>query len=199
MLPRPVACICLLSCFCSPKTRGTGRRSAELQGHRSRVVGGLCPRQGPGMLWGTSLDSWAPHGQAGEHGTCARSARAAAAPAPAPLALLLSVLYAQAAERDQQLLSHTGSGGVCSNTRTSYAKEEAVILPAVRAFSATLPAPFRSYHHFSTVLCSTPLGGHGWLLRGCGLTAVTCCPRCYFLKTLNPSSFSLTGLQGWGV
>lgn len=190
VLPRPLACICLLSCFCSLKTRGdAGWRSAELQGPRNRVVGGLCWRQGPGTLWGTSLDSWAQRGQAEERGTCARSARAAPAPAPAPLALLLSVLHAQAAERDQQLLFHTGSGGVCSNTRTSYAKEEAIILLLVRAFSATLPALFRSYRHFSTVLCSTPLRGHGWLLKGCGLMAVTCCPRWYIAQ--NTQSFIL--------
>ena len=161
--------------FLLSKTRDAGRRSAELQGPRSREARGLWPRQGPGTLWGTSLDAWAQRGQAGGCGTCA-------APAPAPLALLLSVLHARAAERDQQLLSHTGSVGVCSNTTTSYAKEEATANwacshdppPWESLFSH--PTSPVSYHHFSTVLCSTPLRRRGRLLRGCGLTAETCCP-----------------------
>lgn len=74
----------------------------------------------PGDQLGLPGPVWPSRGTCG---TCACSARAAAA--LAPLALLLSALHAQAAEQDRQLLSHTGSVGDCSKTRTSNAKEEA--------------------------------------------------------------------------
>lgn len=101
--------------------------------------------------------------------------------------------------------SHTGSVGVCSKTRTSHAEEEALqtglatmILPLGRAFSATLPAQFRSYHHLSTVLCSTPLRRRGQLLRGCGHTAETCCPRWYTAQNSQSFILIIDGTSGLG-
>lgn len=164
-------------------------------GPQSGVAGGLWPRQGPGTLRGTSLDSVAQHGQAEECGTCACSARAAAAPVLAPLALLVSVLHTQAAERDPQLLSRTGPVGVFSNTRTSYAGEEAVLQPQ----------SFLPYQPGSVLTTTTPHALQHTMQEprmapwGCGLMEETCCPRRYSTQHTRSSSSSLTGLQGWGA
>lgn len=101
VLPSPLADICLLSCFCLPKTLDAGQRHAELHSPRSRVARDLWPSQGPGMLWGTSLGSQTQRGQT-QRCICAPCARAA--PAPAPLALWL-ILDPGVAEQGQQLLS----------------------------------------------------------------------------------------------
>lgn len=130
VLPSPLADICLLSCFCSPKTLDAGQRNAELHSPRSRVPGDLWLSQGPGMLWGTSLGSQAQHGQTQR---CVSVLPLPELLQPQRLLHSGSASWMLGRPSGASSCSHLGSGGVCSHTQPSCAKER--------------PLPWACRHH----------------------------------------------------
>lgn len=195
MLPSPVAYICLLSCFCSPKAREAGRRGAELQGPGSRGARGLWPRQGPGTLWGTVLES--RPGVAKQRDVVPVLAQ--------PELLLLRpwhLSHFRSASCTLGQRSGTRSCSLAGGQREFTATLEramprrrplqiglaATILPLTGAFSATLPAPF-----VPTTTSPGCSAAHRWGGGGGSSGVVVsglrpAAPDDALLKTLNPSS-----------
>lgn len=142
------------------------------------VAGDLWPSQGPGMLWGTGLGSQAQHGQTQRCGTVL----------PVPELLqpqhLLHSGSSWMPRRPSRAssCSHPGSGGVCSHTQPSCAKDRPLPL-GLHTPSSPLRQLFQPSQQPGFLLtitsprCPAAPGRQRWLLRGCGLAAETCCPR----------------------
>lgn len=184
VFPPPLADICLLSCFCSPKTLDAGQRDTELHSPRSRVAGDPWPGQGPGMLWGNQFGLPGQWGQTQMWYLCSLCQSCSSPSTSCTLA------HPGANEQGQQLLSpglrrslQPHSAQLCQGEATGLAD---TILPPGTAFPAIPAAWVPSDHHFPTAPCSTweagmvPQGlwSHGWDLLPQGTQCSKCSALC---------------------
>lgn len=184
VLPPPLAHIRLLSRFCSPKPQMQDRAMLSC-----KAQGAEWPSQGPGTLWGPL---WAPSPSVAKHRDAGSVLPLQSCSSPGTSCTLAQHPGAGAAVWDQQLLP-PGSGGVCSLTQPSCARERPLPwacrhLPLGTALPDLPAARIPSGHRFPR--CPALPGGRAGS-SGLVVSAGTCCPRRCRAQSAHPSSQSL--------
>lgn len=151
VLPSPLADICFLSTLCSPETLAAGQRNAELHSPRSSGWGPVAKSRtcsgGP---------VWAPRPSVAKH-------RDVSSVLPVPELLQPQhLLHSGSSWTLRQLsrassCSHPGSGGVCSHTQPSCAKERPLPL-GLQTPSFPLGQPFQPFQQPGFILPITSPG-----------------------------------------